>query len=314
MRINKLTYWCVCAVVGLSLGLIAKSIVYSGGRPLPSFHQGFARNPGESMYPRCWKDLQIAWVPALGIQTRVPGGNVSIRDVSNSTPVAGALQSMTQDSWIPSRVQRINTISLDFDGTNDYIKSAGEPTYNDFTLAAWIVLDTLEPTSGNGQSMWRSQDASTSNQIINLQVSGTGSAATQGELEMVLRVDNGTIHIVESNDVLLVIGQLHYVVGLRRGAEIITYIDGVFMATLTAEATALPIEEPFNFGWREHASTNDEFNGRLLAAQLYTRALSDGEILREWRNPLSCFRLKASYGFLSPTVSGLRPVGPVIFQ
>jgi len=66
MKFNKL--------IPLALCWLLLSAFSDSSRP--SYHQGFARFRGESVYPGLWKDMDRAWVPALGITTGLADGNV----------------------------------------------------------------------------------------------------------------------------------------------------------------------------------------------------------------------------------------------
>lgn len=64
----------------------------------PSWKQGFARNAAQSAYPKLWKRLVGAWVPALG------GNGLKLRDVSgrkrNGTLTGDLVQVTNRLDWV----------------------------------------------------------------------------------------------------------------------------------------------------------------------------------------------------------------------
>ncbi len=97
----------------------------------PSYAQGFARSPGQSLHPSLWHGLVGAWFPAFG-----PTG-LKLFDVSGRHD-DGTLTNMDPASdWIVAP----GGGALDFDGSDDHVEFGSLPTSelsDRFTIVARI--------------------------------------------------------------------------------------------------------------------------------------------------------------------------------
>jgi len=111
--------------------------------PQPNVNQGFAKGPGESLYPNLWEGLVGLWLP--GIRTGGVGTD-SVIDFSANKNHGTPNGSMTTSDWVVSQLPNgQGGYSLDFDGADDFI-DLGPSTYTfvdtqNFTVAGWFRLN-----------------------------------------------------------------------------------------------------------------------------------------------------------------------------
>jgi len=113
------------------------------GFPQPSYHQGYARNVGESVYPSSWISLVAAWIPVMG-----PSGG-TVFDLSPYKKDCTLTNMDPATDWVITNNPRLPGYALAFDGTagNDHL-DCGDHTIHDLTdgkntIIAWIKLTTF---------------------------------------------------------------------------------------------------------------------------------------------------------------------------
>ncbi len=101
---------------------------------MPSFVNGFARGPGESMYPELWNGLVAAYAPALGFS----GSNL----FGFSSGRRWATLAASGPSWVKTKFGWAIQIASSGTATNCVATDGGLPELNitgDFTLSVWCT-------------------------------------------------------------------------------------------------------------------------------------------------------------------------------
>jgi len=127
----------------------------------PSYHNGYARSPGQSAYPDWWRGLEAWAVPALG----PTGFNLKNGGLSQ---IDGTLTGMAPDTaWLISGNERLPGYAIDFGGVGsgdfvDYGNNIGLVGSLQLTVFGWIHPTSLGGTQtriwdkdgGTGSNDW----------------------------------------------------------------------------------------------------------------------------------------------------------------
>ncbi len=167
--------------------------------------------------------------------------------------------------------------ALEFDGLDDYVDTTyNEDMNTDFSLGAWIKIDSLAPASFGT--------------VIGV-VEGIGSSIIEiiydhpndGDVSVLIRDSAATPAVVEATaDNNYVIGKWHHVFLVRNSFEnkLYVYLDGVGKGVDDTTTDSFPVSgRPYYMGARNSMGTaNYYFNGTIDEVAIYSRALSQEEI------------------------------------
>ena len=234
----------------------------------PSYHQGFARSPGQSIYPGLWKGLVGAWFPAFG-----PTG-LSLFDVGGYAN-HGTLTNMTPATdWISSPVG----YALSFDGVSKYVSGPTVTGLNQFTVAAHV-----NPSGAGGRGITGQVDSIFENCTFYVR-EGLASGFTTG---------GNTYHETAGISALLVNDLWQNAVLRYDGAALSGHVDGVQGSSDPETGTPdVPGgSTPFSIG-RPGLFNGQYWNGDIAYVCIWNRALAINEIVSLGADPLMMFRIR----------------------
>ena len=165
--------------------------------------------------------------------------------------------------------------AMDFNGTSDYISryvdgSSIDIQDEDFTLSAWIKLDSLDAY----------QDIIDNKYAINSNISGYSLHIFNDNTLRFVIADGGSNIIpykaVVSTDTLTT-DTWYHVAGLRSGDGIYVYINGELAGSNGSGATA-DIDSPYNLYIGRSQTSDAYFDGSISDIRIYNRALTAEEV------------------------------------
>ncbi|MBI9038866.1 MAG: PKD domain-containing protein, partial [Bacteroidales bacterium] len=147
--------------------------------------------------------------------------------------------------------------AYDFDGSSNYMDMGNWFNYNDFTISMWVNRETIGNSwrvliDNNHPNNWVIQSHENSNDFV-----------------FGLYPDGGVDFTIDLN-------QWDYVVCIKDGTSIKTYIDGVFQNESTMIAT-INYNNP-NLNISRWGAGGRFFDGKIDDIRMYDRALSENEI------------------------------------
>jgi hypothetical protein len=197
----------------------------------------------------------------------------------------GTLQNMTPEDWVPSG----GALSLDFDGSNDYVSipeyGTSVPLTQDFGISCFIktsrtIIQTIannRPLAGgstNGNVFWLSSNWSASGQIAFQIFGGTVANPTSYGFQFGSDWDGLQTTGVDCSD-----GKWHHVFASRVGSIGEIWIDGVLNATASNTLRLLDLGKPLFIGYNVR-DLNTPYLGQIDDVRYYARAVRPAEIRR----------------------------------
>jgi hypothetical protein len=197
----------------------------------------------------------------------------------------GTLQNMTPEDWVPSG----GALSLDFDGSNDYVSipeyGTSVPLTQDFGISCFIktsrtIIQTIannRPLAGgstNGNVFWLSSNWSASGQIAFQIFGGTVANPTSYGFQFGSDWDGLQTTGVDCSD-----GKWHHVFASRVGSIGEIWIDGVLNATASNTLRLLDLGKPLFIGYNVR-DLNTPYLGQIDDVRFYARAVRPAEIRR----------------------------------
>jgi hypothetical protein len=208
-----------------------------------SYASGFAPRDGRPLYPEVWRGCVGAWAPCLG-----PTG-LTLRDWSGRQN-NGTLTNMDAGTdWVPSQ----GRYALDFDGSNDYVRTTGfgplsTLTHNTaFTVSLWFRSAIL--TSFRNLAIKRIAGSATA---FNMFTSGTGITFSQFDGST-----DRTSGVVGS----LVTSRWYHAALVSTGSGLIGYLDGVQIGSSTTSLSPSANSDGITLG-------HDPILGRYFAGNI----------------------------------------------
>jgi hypothetical protein len=206
--------------------------------------------------------LVAAWIPSLG--------STGYRLVDRVGSNHGVLTNMDAGSdWVVSG----GNLSLDFDGTNDFVDNNPWTTNlgtGDFSLSAWI-----KTSSATRQTIFGAYNGSVVDSGVFLDVLSTGKirvTAVQASATRLIFADSNSSAAT---------GSWTHVCGVRRGATMDVYVNGKIdngvQSSLGNPNVAITGSHRIGSG-RSDAGYSSPFNGQIDDARVYSRALSATEV------------------------------------
>ena len=241
----------------------------------PSFAQGFARSAALSAHAHRWRGLRGAWMPALG-----PSG-LSLFDIAGARN-HGTLVAMTATSdWLVTtfgQFQRGGYV-LDFPGgsTGSRVEI---PNYDGLTDQLTLICFALS-RSGNTQfehmcSRHPGWFLSRDDTIPSIRF----GVRTSSEVNVSFGTDTKDTWI-------------HYT-GVYDGAEMRTYVDGVFQNSASQSGNInLTGETRIGTYWDNPTSGLFTWDGQIALSLLYDIALPEALIMEHAHDPFGLFRRRA---------------------
>lgn len=222
----------------------------------PNFHHGWARNPGESLFPMLWDRLELYFAPFLGAQ----GLGTVTMDMSKNRHSIVFNGSKTGGDWIGSA----KGVSLIMDGNNDYLTiTAG--TINGLTTTmtkmGWFLFDDVT----NNRYIF---DIGTNSNYARVFDAKIGAGILGGDIE----IDTASFTALTTNT--------WYHIAVRslvtvRSVEI--FINGQLAGSGTA-GTSDSTPSTVNIGRYGGLTSGYNFDGLIGEASIYSRRLSQEEI------------------------------------
>lgn len=190
--------------------------------------------------------------------------------------------------------------ALSFDGANDYVDAGDNGTLDfgtgDFTVELWILK---QPGADfGGVNKWNTGAAPGTNEwAINLNA-GFGGKALFG-----IESGNTTYQVLGLNN--LTNGQWHHIAGVREGAAIKMYVDGVLEGTVST-GTAVPVNNAGRTLMLGRLFSGNYSNHTLDEVRIWNvaRTLSEIQSARYYSVSPSTTGLKAYYKFQQGTGGG----------
>lgn len=234
----------------------------------PSLSAGYAKSASESAHPELWDGLVGAWMPSFG----ATGG--TLRDVSRNSN-HGTLTNMDPATdWVTSE----KGLTLDFDGTDDYITCGDvHDALERFTLSIWFKSADGSQTNKGLFGRWGSNETANSGYMLWLSLTGRLSLPI-----------NAATHAEGTTDIRT--GGWRHLVGTFDGVNGKIFVDGKLEQSFT-DATPNTSSSDFLIGaYKNNSGIFEEVAGTLSFATLYDRALSPQEIKQLYVDSFAPFR------------------------
>lgn len=245
-------------------------------RVLPSFGWGYAKNSGESAYPRQWDRLRGAWMP--GIQS---GGEV-LEDLSGRNN-PGVL--VNGPVWGGGRWSS----ALVFDGVNDFVEVNTGPELNfvaaaKYTWSFWVRPDSFASFSAS----WAQQATTGTDDGLFIYTHSEGSPpwgpVTNGVSVGIVSLTSNQDIFVSNNNVLQARKWAHvaatYDGSLARSQRVNIFVNGVNVTNTHNQQNASPGNFTANTARiAGNEVAGERLNGRIDDFRFYHRVLSKSEIL-----------------------------------
>jgi hypothetical protein len=204
-----------------------------------------------------------------------PGSGTTWNDLSGNNNSGSLVNGPTFDSG--------NGGSIFTDGTNDYISSPyfGNTT-DSFTFAAWFKNDNY---SEDKFLLARGRDGSGNGWSLHIKIFTTGLSVSA-----VVTTSGGATQFSATGTSTLALNSWYYLTGVwTAGVSIKHYVNGILEATTNTSTTNLRTSTD---GWVIGSLTTTNFtSGYNAIAQVYTRVLSDAEVLQNYNAQKSRFNL-----------------------
>lgn len=238
--------------------------------PIPSYAMGWARNPGQAMYPDLWKGLVGYWDPTLGKTGEI------LYDWSPGPQSNGVLTNMVAaDAWVVTE----RGDALDYDGNNQHVQLgdiAAVEGLPQMSVFAWCKITTQD---GRSSSIVHKGSDSGSRWSLSPSQNTIG-----GDDDILAIMGNGENSSGHTTSGLLTINEYHHVGfvfdGRQSGnaARLKIYIDG--NAPVVSFVGTIPATTPSNLIDLEfaHYMGIDYFPGQIGPVSIYNIALPESRI------------------------------------
>lgn len=226
---------------------------------LPSYHNGFAHFAGESEYPGLWSRLTGWWAPLLG-----PTGLI-LRDGSKHQN-HGALGNMDVGDWV---IAPPYGYALDFDNANDevVIPKPGVVFEDGFSVMVWAKVNDLTEDQ-RAFNQWDAGDVPSMVFTLWMDTGGTDGWAFG------LADGAATYLLVGTGNADAVTTRYQCVLGTYSAKRATIYVDGQQTDTDTWAVSVNDIADNIRLGtFKNDTAVGERFNGRILAAGFWGRAL-----------------------------------------
>ncbi len=297
MKLSKLF------TVSLSLAFCWLLLSAFGDGPRPSYHQGYARHAGESLYPSLWQGLVGAWVPALG-----PTGTAILRDVSGRNN-HGTMVSIPGTAWSIVGVQvgldptettprLVTSWVLDFVGTTDYIQTTASPLKDNDNVTIISIVRTDDTNAL--QLLWWEGDVLGNGGGAEREIHfGVGEPGTGSVGRVSVAGESNSTDLVKSVTTANTADFIHWTVRMEglsgTTATATIFRNGVLAGLiLDSNADASLSQGSFDTDFRIGRPGTDTrtWNGQVADIRVYDRLLTNSEIALDADNFLAPFQLR----------------------
>lgn len=216
--------------------------------------------------PRIWRpdpSLRL-WVYLDGPRRTMPGDSGDVADLTGNF-AAGVRVGL---GWTTGPTGACL-------GTSGRVEFGPSLPTTTITVAAWIVPSNL--SRGDIVTKWNTGSNATSD-AFNL-LRGVSSGKAQ------FYVSNGTLYTSGAGATTLTAGLLWHVVGTYDGASCSVYVNGVLDATSSVGAGRMNPASTHPIWLGNNGGFDGAHSGLILDARIWSRALSAGEIWREYSDP-----------------------------
>lgn len=161
----------------------------------------------------------------------------------------------------------IFSTSIEFDGVDDHVKVADDPTLNfkanePFAISFWVI----------GTALTRQQFFIDKRNTVGYQIWSTPTPTN------VFRIDEGSNNIQVNFNSQFLDGKWHHVVAMREPTQLSVWVDGKLDATL-ADTTLADLTDPIDLYLGKEATFNSGyFDGQLEELAIWDRVLTSQEI------------------------------------
>jgi len=170
--------------------------------------------------------------------------------------------------------------ALDFDGSNDYIDCGTNSSLDitgNITLSGWINRDD-NLNSSNIIAKWNSGPTDTA---YILRVTSSGGAASNSQIEMLIRNDSGTVVTAIENVGEVSINKWVHVLGTYDGSNIRVYYNGVELGSGTSQTGNI---ETSSASLKIGSRGTEYTEGKLSNISIYNSALSAEQVTTLYNN------------------------------
>lgn len=177
--------------------------------------------------------------------------------------------------------------ALAFDGSGDYVQiSASIPTVNIFSISFW-ARSNVKP---NGYRIFDKK--STWNAATGFTIHVEGS---DDDLLAFIGANN-TIGVLQNVVTSWSSGTWYHIVAIFNGTSVFVYRDGVYKGVVTIQAVVASIQNLFIGKYQAAIS---DWNGSIDNIQIWSRVLSNREIIQLYREPFAMFDRKKFFGLVA---------------
>ncbi len=282
---------------------------------IPSYHQGFARNRGDSEYPWSWDNVFRMMAPALG------STGVDLLDWSVNK-IDGVLTLMDPDvDYVISGNPRLPGYALNFDSDNDYVALGTLGTFGSAHLGGrtsyefWVQVndtgwETLIGTISDGTALIltidinREPDVSVTQGAMRIHLRQDGSNQVIGGLAFDSGISDGSFH--------------HLVVQIDGAGDLIEiWIDGISQSITYTQQTSpsapADIQYSLSLAARNVRGSQDhELGCDIQLFTLRTDWLTANQIKDLYGIPLAPFVLRSRVVVKAPAVAGGRVMSSLV--
>lgn len=261
----------------------------------PSYHQGYAKNAGESDHPWGWVDLQGLWIPELG-----PTGT-RLWDLSgHGADGVSIANGPAATAWVTHK----GLYAIDCDGVNDQItidtpldRIINGPATSDFTIYGWGSHNT---SSSDDITFYCETNTEDNNPFTSLTIRETG-----GNLALVVaHRDDAAVGLI-SNAINITskvtIGEWFDAALVVSGTNYFAYTMGDEVESGTFTGLGTTTLNRSSFVNRDRPAGNFML-GKLGQQRVYRRALSAVEIREIHNDPFGIVRLPRRVWARAPVV------------
>lgn len=259
----------------------------------PSYHQGFARNAGESQSPNQWKGIVCSLRPSLGNT-----GIATLIDVSGRSN-HGATDSTQADDWVIGGNPRLPGYNLDMDGFSNgdkiIVPDNASLRVENGSGATWMIW--IKPAAAD--------DATSFKEVLFDKQFGSNGGVFLYLESSTLRFFNGS---VQTGTTTISNSIFYFIAVTKDGTSGQTYVNGIPDKSFTWAAS--PDSSGSDLGiCADTTSTGRRYTGRMDDARVYNRTFSQSELFNVYQDPSAMFRLKRPvYKAPAPPVGGARRV------
>lgn len=184
--------------------------------------------------------------------------------------------------WVAGVTNDMGDFSLDLDGSNDYVVVADDESLdfgaNDFTVAYWFNKHTTTSQYSYGVSKWHTGASPGTNEwLLN---PATGFPQVHKAAFVIETISTGGYGIADPNTFSL--NEWHHLAGVRLGATLSLYMDGVLVAfrdDLPIGATINNVGAQLRIGNNQPPAPLFPTDGQFDDIHIYRFAATDGDII-----------------------------------